>query len=158
MTTDIELIPMTEAYFERFVARAINSYAAENVAAGRWPADGAEQRSVKAFAQLLPEGLATAGHCLYEIQVADHGVVGGLWYALLEEGGRRQVHVYDVLIAPQYRRRGHAAAAFREMESRLRCEGVDEIGLHVFAHNPGAQALYRSLGYNVVSVNMLKAL
>ncbi len=36
--------------------------------------------------------------------------------------------------------------------------GLSGIALHVFAHNAEAQALYRSLGYNVASMNMLKPL
>jgi ribosomal protein S18 acetylase RimI-like enzyme len=36
--------------------------------------------------------------------------------------------------------------------------GLRAIGLHVFNQNTSAQALYRSLGYEVTSVNMLKHL
>jgi ribosomal protein S18 acetylase RimI-like enzyme len=32
------------------------------------------------------------------------------------------------------------------------------IDLHVFGHNPGAQALYAALGYRVTSVTMAKSL
>jgi hypothetical protein len=32
------------------------------------------------------------------------------------------------------------------------------IGLHVFGHNPGAQALYAQLGYGVTGLNMAKPL
>jgi ribosomal protein S18 acetylase RimI-like enzyme len=44
------------------------------------------------------------------------------------------------------------------IEPRVRELGVTGIGLHVFAHNPGAQALYAKLGYNVTSINMRKNL
>jgi RimJ/RimL family protein N-acetyltransferase len=36
--------------------------------------------------------------------------------------------------------------------------GLQRLGLHVFAHNHGARALYESLGYAVASLNMLKPL
>lgn len=36
--------------------------------------------------------------------------------------------------------------------------GVETIGLHVFAHNPVAMNLYRKLGYEVTSQNMVKYL
>jgi ribosomal protein S18 acetylase RimI-like enzyme len=156
MSEAIELIPMDAAAFAAFLPLAIASYARENVAAGRWSADGAVQRSADAFAQLLPQGAATPDHCLFLITHADAGVVGSLWYATFEEAGVRQVHVYDLVIAPEHRRRGHAAAAFAAMEARLQGEGVRQIGLHVFAHNEAAQALYRKLGYAVASINMLK--
>ena len=37
-------------------------------------------------------------------------------------------------------------------------QGLSAIGLHVFAHNTGAQALWQALGYRVTSSNMLKTL
>ena len=36
--------------------------------------------------------------------------------------------------------------------------GVQRIGLHVFGHNTGAQALYARLGYGVTGLNLLKPL
>ena len=36
--------------------------------------------------------------------------------------------------------------------------GLGSIALHVFGHNPGAQALYQSLGYGVTGFNMQKNL
>lgn len=36
--------------------------------------------------------------------------------------------------------------------------GLGKIGLHVFSFNLGAQALYRSLGYGITGMNMLKPL
>lgn len=45
-----------------------------------------------------------------------------------------------------------------EMEEVARRMGLQQLGLHVFAHNDGAIALYESLGYSVASLNMLKPL
>jgi ribosomal protein S18 acetylase RimI-like enzyme len=36
--------------------------------------------------------------------------------------------------------------------------GLRYLGLHVFAHNPGARQLYEKLGYTVRSLNMIKNL
>lgn len=147
---------MSEARFAQFLPLAVASYAEENIASGRWPREGAHARSADAFAQLLPQGVATQDHALFDIVAGDAGAIGSLWYAQFDDGGVRQWHVYDLLIAPEHRRRGYAAAAFAAMETLAREQGVTRIGLHVFAHNPAAQALYRKLGYEVVSVNMLK--
>ncbi|MGN6222441.1 GNAT family N-acetyltransferase [Pseudoxanthomonas sp.] len=154
----VSLVPMNERAFRAFLHAAVENYAEENVSAGRWPAEGARERSQAAFAQLLPQGAATPDHHLFEIVAGDAGAVGSLWYGVYTEGEQRQVHVYDVLVHPAHRRRGHAAAAFAAMEAQVRALGIDRIGLHVFAHNAGAQALYARLGYLTVSHNLVKSL
>lgn len=154
------LQPMTEAAFERFSARAVVDYAEENVAAGRWPAEGALERSRQDHDRLLPQGLATPGQHLFTIHDAAQPdtEVGTLWLAVTEHPGGRSGYVYDVAIAPGHRRRGHAKAAFMALEAVARGLGLRDIGLHVFAHNDGAQALYRALGYEVTGLNMRKAM
>jgi RimJ/RimL family protein N-acetyltransferase len=44
------------------------------------------------------------------------------------------------------------------LESIVGALGLGRIGLHVFRHNPGAQALYEKLGYEVTGTNMQKRL
>jgi len=153
------LRPMTEAAFQRYCERAVVDYAEENVAAGRWPAEGALERSQQDHDRLLPEGLATPGQHLFSIHDTAHGTeVGNLWLAVTEHPGGRSGYIYDVAIAPEHRRRGHAKAAFVALEAVARELGLGDIGLHVFAHNDGAQALYRALGYQVTGLNMRKAM
>lgn len=98
------------------------------------------------------------GHHLFEIRLPapEDTVVGFLWLAETERGGQRQGFVYDVSVHPAHRRQGHAQAAFVALEAVARELGLMAIGLHVFAHNPGAQALYRKLGYEVTGINMQK--
>ena len=64
--------------------------------------------------------------------------------------------MYDAETKPNLRQRGHARAAFEALEPMVSDLGLASIGLHAFGHYPGAQALYRSLGYEVTGVNMLK--
>jgi hypothetical protein len=45
-----------------------------------------------------------------------------------------------------------------ELENVARGMGLRQLGLHVFAFNDGARALYDGLGYSVASRNMLKDL
>jgi ribosomal protein S18 acetylase RimI-like enzyme len=148
---------MTEQAFARFNEAAIADYADENVAAGRWPAEGALERSRQEHERLLPQGLATPNQHLFTIHDDAQGVdVGVLWLSVTEHPGRRSGFVYDVAIDPAHRRRGHARAAFVALEAVARELGVDDIGLHVFAHNEAAQALYRALGYQTTGINMRK--
>jgi len=153
------LVPMRQEAFAAYQESAIVGYAEDNVAAGRWPADDAVARSRADFANSLPQGLATPDNHLFEIKDDPDGpTVGVIWFAVIEKNGIRSAFVYDVEVAPEFRRRGHARAAFEALEPIVRSLGLSSIGLHVFGHNPGAQALYQSLGYGVTGVNMLKAL
>lgn len=153
----VRLTPMTHAEFEEFLPQAIETYAQENVVAGRWLQAGALARSRADFMALLPDGAATAGHTLLCIRSGNQRV-GSLWYAVDTTSSTPQVHVYDLHIDAAQRRKGFATAAFREMEHQLRAAGVTRVGLHVFGHNIAARALYVRLGYAVTSINMLKSL
>jgi ribosomal protein S18 acetylase RimI-like enzyme len=153
------LAPMREEVFAQFAERSIADYAEENIASGRWPAEGALERSKAEFRKHLPQGLATPNHYLFEIKADDEGsTVGYLWFAAEERHGIRGAFVYDVVIAEAYRRRGHATAAFLALESIVTGMGLSTIGLHVFGHNEAAQALYRRLGFAVTGISMVKKL
>lgn len=158
-TTDDTLRPMTDQAYQRFWRESVADYAQEKVTAGQWLADTAAEQSAAEFAGLLPQGLATPDHHLFEIVDATSGqAVGHLWFAIETRQGVRMAYVYDLAVQPEHQRRGHASRAFRAMEERVRALNVWRIDLHVFGHNPGAQALYASLGYRVTSVTMAKSL
>lgn len=148
---------MPEATFAQYAENAISAYAQDNIVSGRWPKDGALERSRADFYELLPQGLATPNQHLFSIQSADE-TVGYMHLAVIEKHGIRQAFIYDVEVLEAHQRQGHAKRAFAALESIVRALGLDRIGLHVFAQNTAAQALYRSLGYDVTSINMLKTL
>lgn len=154
----VHLVRMPPEAFAAYRESSIAGYADENVASGRWPQATALAQSREEFDRLLPRGVETAGHHVFEIRLPepDGTVVGFLWLAEMARGGQRLGHVYDVSVHPAHRRRGHAQAAFTALEAVARELGLSVIGLHVFAHNPGAQALYRKLGYEVTGINMQK--
>lgn len=156
MTT---LVPMRQEAFAAYLESAAAGYAEDNVASGRWPLEGALARALADFENSLPRGLATPDNFLFEIQrELDGPTVGFLWFAVLEKNGIRSAFVYDVEVKPEFRRQGHARAAFQALEPLVRDLGLSSIGLHVFGHNPEALALYHSLGYGVTGLNMLKAI
>jgi ribosomal protein S18 acetylase RimI-like enzyme len=147
-----------EAYAS-YLQAAVAGYAEDNVASGRWPKDGALERSLAEFEDLLPQGLETPGNHLFEIRPAKEGpIVGFLWFAVEERHGIRGAFVYDIEVKAEFRRQGHARRAFQALEPIVASLGLSSIGLHVFGHNPGAQALYGQLGYAVTGINMLKKL
>lgn len=153
------LQPMSEAGYARFWRESIAGYAQDKVAAGQWRAEAAQAQSAAEFASLLPQGLATPDHHLFDIIDAASGqAVGHLWFAIEDRHGIRVAYVYDLAVHPEHQRRGHATRAFRAMEDKVRALNAWRIDLHVFGHNPNAQALYAALGYRVTSVTMAKSL
>ena len=156
---EVTLVPMHPDGFAQYRQTAACGYAQDNIDSGRWPKAGALQRAYEDFDASLPQGLSTPDHFLYAICLQSTGVaVGILWFAIVVKNGLRSGFVYDVEIQPGLRRHGYARAAFSALEPIAVGLGLSSIGLHVFAHNSGAQALYRSLGYDVTGINMRKPL
>ena len=152
------LSPMTEDDFRAFLEEAIAGYAASNVKSGRWSAETAMAQSKVEFDRLLPKGLATPDNYLYRILGHESEPVGILWWAAVDNGGVRGAFIYEIRVQEAFRRQGHAKRAIQALEPIVREHGIHRLGLHVFAYNEGAQALYRSLGFEVTSLNMLKSL
>ncbi len=156
MTT---LCPMRPERYASYIEAAIPGYARDNVSAGRWPEVGALERSRDDFASLLPQGLATPEHFLYEILDHEGGpAVGCVWVHIEHKHGTTSAYVYDLEIEPAFRRQGHAERVTQALEGIAAAAGASGIGLNVFADNVGAQALYRKLGYVTTNFNMRKAL
>jgi len=134
------LTPMNPDSFATYREAAVKGYAEDNVASGRWPKEGALQRSYEDFAESLPQGLATPDNYLYEIRSQATGaVVGVLWFAVVVKNGIKSAFVYDVEVKAECRRQGHGRAAFAALEPIVKALGLSSIGLHVFGHNPAAQ-------------------
>jgi ribosomal protein S18 acetylase RimI-like enzyme len=153
------LTPMRPENFLSFAETANTGYAQENVAVGRWTSDEAPARAQAEFLQLLPQGLATPEHYIYEIQEESTGEMAGfLWFAVVGKGDASFAYVYNICVAQPFRRRGHARAAFLWLEQFARAQGIAGVRLNVFAHNSVAQVLYHSLGFKSMSVMMHKAL
>jgi ribosomal protein S18 acetylase RimI-like enzyme len=147
------LVPLPPESFVAFIEAAAAAHAEDNVRSGRWPAQDAPALARAESARLLPGGVATPGHQLFRID-ADAEAIGFLWLATLQHGSAKTAYVYQIIVAPEHRRRGHARAALQQAAALAAAQGHSSIALHVFAFNEAAQALYRSLGYQVVSLNM----
>jgi ribosomal protein S18 acetylase RimI-like enzyme len=152
MTT---LRPLAPASFPAFFDTVTASYANDNVASGRWIAAEALELARAETAALLAKGPNTPNHHLFEIEGEASGeAVGFLWFATLRRGRQAIAYRYQLFVLPEHRRRGHARAALRHAADIAARQGHRRLELHVFGHNAAAQALYRSLGYEITSVNM----
>jgi ribosomal protein S18 acetylase RimI-like enzyme len=152
------LRPISEDEYAAWLATVIPAYAADKVATGQWAAGTSLELSRQAFAELLPQGPRTADHRLYTILGTDGAPVGTLWIAIQTRGEQRVAYVYDVVIGPEHRRRGHAERAFEALGQEATSLGLAGIALHVFGHNLAAQALYAKLGFIATNINLFKPL
>ncbi|MFC7420253.1 GNAT family N-acetyltransferase [Iodobacter arcticus] len=156
MTT---LLPMRAETYESYHESSILSYAEDNVQSGRWREEDALEQSRNEFHTLLPQGTDTPDQYLFEIIGKDNlTAVGFIWFGIVIEDGVRIAFVYDLEIKADHRRQGYAKRAFKAIETLVNDLGLTRIGLHVFNQNTAAQTLYKHLGYEVTSINMLKKL
>jgi ribosomal protein S18 acetylase RimI-like enzyme len=151
------LRPISDGEYAVWLETVVPEYAADKVASGQWSEDCALELSRKEYAELLPQGRHTENNHLYTVLGADGEPVGTLWFVVKERAQRRIAYVYDILVAPQHRRRGHAWRAFQDLEQEVARRGLSGIALHVFGHNHAAQALYAKLGFVATNINMFKA-
>jgi GNAT superfamily N-acetyltransferase len=155
----VRLVPMTEEEFEGFMEISMRDQAQGQVQAGAWRAEEADKNIKMLRSQFLPAGLATPSHFFYAVEEATaNAKVGGLWYLVEEEEGKRQFFVVDIQIYDAYRRHGYGSQAFQAMEGRAREMGIAAISLHVFGHNHPAKAMYEKLGYVGTDTTMSKEL
>ncbi len=159
MGTQVELVPMTEAEFAVYEQAEAEEYAGENVQAGYWGEDKAIERARMAHRLLLPHGAATAGHHFcHVVDIGSGARVDAIWWFEDRNGREPRAFVYHILVEPLLRRKGYASAAWKAVEAQARSLGMAAVGLHVFAHNPGAIRVYGRLGFRTKSLNMPKPL
>ena len=79
---------------------------------------------------------------------AGEAVLGFVIYWLVHD----ELHVLNVAVAAEHRRRGAARALMEEAAARGRARGARLATLEVRRSNAGAIALYRGLGYREVAV------
>jgi len=153
----LRLRPMTAGEFPAFVAASKAEYASDIEVHGGQTHEAALEKAEADFPAVLPEGLDTPGHAIFVVE-ADRAVVGRLWLAERELGGRRVLYLYDISIEPGHQGRGYGRATMKLAEQEARARGIGRIELNVFGGNEVARNLYRSLGYVETSVQMGKDL
>jgi len=92
----------------------------------------------------------TGPHGYYLVVDADTGIDG--YAGLLAPEGAGQADIQTVAVAEHARRRGIGRALVTALLDEARRRGAAEVFLEVRADNPGAQALYASLGFEPIAV------
>ena len=153
----VRLVPMTESEFDVYLEKAVPEYAADNVRAGYWSEEEALERARKSYQRFLPQGVKTEHNYLFRIQIEETGEkIGILW--MKHEAPRPHGFIFEIRLDESKRGKGYGKQAMLAIEAVAKGLGIETIGLHVFAHNPAAMQLYKGLGYEVTSQNMVKRL
>jgi len=151
------LRPMREDEFASYLERARAGYAEDMIRNGGMEPAAAHRKSEADHAALYPQGFASD----VELRVVedDSGVaVGRVIYGEREQHGTRDAFLYDIAIDEEHRGRGLGRAAMELLEAEVRGLGLDRVQLNVFGGNEVARTLYRSLGFEELSVQMGKNL
>jgi ribosomal protein S18 acetylase RimI-like enzyme len=154
--SEVELRPMSEAEYAEFRERSVQAYADELTRSHDMSAHDALRRSEETFAPTLAEVVAHQPTWLSRVRL-DGEPVGWLWLGPPPVGGTG-VFVYDIEVDESRRGEGLGRAIMLAAEDLVRDAGYDRLRLNVFGWNERAQSLYRSLGYEVMSIQMRKML
>lgn len=154
---EVRLDPMTSEEYAAYHRDAVQAYAEAHVSARSWPPDGARQRAIDEYAELLPEGAATPGHHLYTARNGDREI-GMIWFAERPYGAGRVAYLYDIKVDADLRGQRLGEALMRAMEQKVRTAGLKSVRLQVFGNNSVARSLYRKFGYVETNVVMAKNL
>ncbi|MEU1600125.1 GNAT family N-acetyltransferase [Streptomyces sp. NPDC005708] len=146
---------MTEAEFQAYFEHMLVKHAASNVTSGNWTAEEAAAKSAQNLARLLPDGLATKDtHLCLARDAASGDRVGIFWLNLRPHGTETAAFIYDIEVDAELRGRGYGRAVMLAGADLARELGSVQIGLHVFAYNQTAIALYTSLGFATTDLVM----
>lgn len=156
----VRLEPMSRGEYDAYRVSAEREYADSLRDSGALPEAEALAKSVADYARLLPDGFDTEGHRFWTAYDAegDHGAVGMLWLHLTDTTEGLTAFGYDFAVREDLRRTGYGRAIMLAAETECRGLGVVSVGLNVFGHNRGAQALYEQMGFEVTGISMAKRL
>ena len=134
----------------------MEAYAAELRAHLRVSEEAARARAEASADQAFPDGHVAPGNWIYAVEDGEGERVGILWLGAPDARDTGVLWVLDVEIEPRHRGRGLGRDAMRLAEAEAQRLGYGRIKLNVFASNLVARALYRSLGYEEMSLQLTK--
>ena len=150
------LRPLLKDEIADYVPHLTMTYAAELTEHLFLTAEAAAARAARSATDAFPAGEAGAGHWLYAVEDGEGTRVGILCLGEPFDGEPDSMWVYDIEIDPEHRGRGLGRDAMLLAEEEARRLGRQRIKLNVFARNAVARALYLSLGFEEMSIQMSK--
>ena len=152
------LRPLSDEEVAAYVPHLQGVYAAELAEHLFLDAEAAAARAERSARDAFPDGVPAPGHWLFAVEDGEGTRVGILWLGEPYDGEPDALWVYDIEIDPDHRGRGLGRDTMLLAEAEARRLGRNRIKLNVFARNAVARALYLSLGFEEMSVQMSKAI
>jgi len=151
------LRPLTSQEIAEYAGHLRTKYAAELREHLFLDEAAANARADRTANDTFPDGSVAAGHWLFVVEDGEGTRVGVLWLGDPVDGDPDTLWVYDIEIDPDHRGRGLGRDTMLLAEAEARRLGRNRIKLNVFARNAVARALYLSLGFEEMNVQMSKA-
>ncbi len=155
MTTSLR--PLSAEEIAGYVPRLSAAYAAELHEHLHLNVEAAAAQAENSAAGAFPGGAVAAGNWLFAVEDGEGTQVGILWLGEPSDGEADSLWVYDIEIDPEHRGRGLGRDTMLLAEEEARRLGRTRIKLSVFARNAVARALYLSLGFEEMAIQMSKA-
>ena len=154
----IKFRKMTEEEFEAFSVETRERYKNDKIRANGFTEEKARKIAEEGFAKILPNGLDSKDNFLFTLVDEKSNGIGHLWYCIRGTSNNRNAFIADIFICEGCRGKGFGRQAMTLLESEVKPQGFNRIGLHVFGFNQPAIKLYKSLGYEVTDLVMEKTL
>jgi ribosomal protein S18 acetylase RimI-like enzyme len=149
----LEQVPLTE--IEPVVERVVADFAhllSENCGIAENEALSSSRRQCgRNLANMEDQGESD----IYAIVHESIGIAGYVWLAQRDFPAAATLHILDIWIAEEQRRKGFARQAIDLIVAQSRQRGIDAVTLNVFALNAPAIALYENLGFENYAQSMV---
>lgn len=152
----IKFSTMNEKEFYSFSTQSMNDYKEDKIKANGFTEKEALQISQDGFKKMLPLGFKTPDNFFFNLIDEVDQNIGHLWYTISGAQDNRKAFIADIFVKEEKRGEGYGKQAMIHLESHVKDQGLEHIGLHVFGFNKAAIGLYNSLGYKTTDLVMEK--
>lgn len=149
----VQLRQKSDDDLRTWLAGMFDEYRNELLGAGNSPEE-AEKNIERNRSQLFVGDDLAEGQFVFDVLQRDEKV-GSLWLGVRSG---TDWWIYDIVVDPEFRGTGLGRPTLRAAEDYVVAHGGTRLGLNVFGPNAVARHLYDAVGYEVMSVQMMKDL
>jgi ribosomal protein S18 acetylase RimI-like enzyme len=153
VSATVAIISLTAAERNAFLKAEAVRYAESKSRAGVWKPEEAPARAQEELRGLLQGRPGLRGHRFYKGVDGLGREIGWVWIGPVpgSESDRHARWLFQILVKEEFRGQGLGRALLLAAEDQLRSDGVESLGLNVWAFNAVARSLYESVGYETLA-------